>query len=100
MRLRLVEKDGVAWQYISDYKEYQLELFDFSNKKGLDDLFAWDQEQTRKPFNIIENDLFLLCAVQGQRQRGRRLCPHAPPDLRRLVHGPAYQAACGLLHGL
>ncbi len=58
MRLRINETDGIARQYVSEYKEFKVHFFDFSKGGGLKDLFLWDEGKTRTPFNIIENDLF------------------------------------------
>lgn len=58
MRLRICEKDGQALQYVSEYKEFKVDFFDFSTGGGLKDLFLWDEGKTRTPFNVIENPLF------------------------------------------
>ncbi len=62
MRLHIDEKDGEAMQYVTEYTEFKVDFYDFSKGDGLKDLFLWDEEKTRTPFNIIENDLF-YCAI-------------------------------------
>lgn len=62
MRLRIIEADGEAAQYVTEYRAFDVDYFDFSKGGGLNDLFAWDEGVTRTPFNIVENQLF-YCAV-------------------------------------
>ena len=61
MRLRVREVDGTAVQYLTDHEDFEVDFFDFG-KGGLKDLFAWDEETTRTPFDIIDRPLF-YCAV-------------------------------------
>jgi amino acid adenylation domain-containing protein len=58
MRLRIVEEDGTAWQYVTDYEESRVDFIDFSKSGGLKELFSWDEELTRTPLNIINSPLF------------------------------------------
>lgn len=62
MRIRIVEEDGVASQYIEQFSAFKVDYFDFSDTGGLEALFSWDEETTKKPFDIIENQLY-YCAV-------------------------------------
>ena len=62
MRLRIVEEDGEASQYVTEHQEFDVDFFDFSENGGLKALFAWDEETTKKPFDIIGNQLF-YCAL-------------------------------------
>jgi hypothetical protein len=62
MRLRIVEEDGDVYQYVTEYKEFKIDFFDFSQEGGLNKLFVWDEETTREPFDIDDNQLY-YCAV-------------------------------------
>lgn len=62
MRIRIKENDGIATQYVTEYEEFKVDFFDFSKGGGLKDLFLWDEEKTRSPLDINENNLF-YCAV-------------------------------------
>ncbi len=62
MRLRITEKDGVASQYIAPYEPFEMDFFDFSQSGGNKALFAWDEQTTRQPFDINEEQLF-YCAM-------------------------------------
>ena len=61
MRLRICEKDGLAMQYLAAFEPFKADFIDFSGG-GLKSLFAWDEETTRAPFDIIDKPLF-YCAV-------------------------------------
>ncbi|SHI02336.1 amino acid adenylation domain-containing protein [Sporobacter termitidis DSM 10068] len=62
MRIRIHESDGVAAQYVTDYEEFPVDFFDFSQGDGLKNLFAWDESTTRTPFDITSEQLF-YCAT-------------------------------------
>ena len=62
MRLRVVEKDGEAFQHVTDYEAFDIDFFDFSQSGGIKALFDWDEGTTKKPFDIIENQLY-YCAL-------------------------------------
>jgi amino acid adenylation domain-containing protein len=62
MRLRIHETGGSAVQYVTEYEELKLDFLDFSGGDGLKDLFEWDEDNTRTPFNINDRQLF-YCAV-------------------------------------
>lgn len=62
MRLQIIEEDGVAYQYISEYTPFSVDYIDFSTRGGLKDLFNWDEATTRTAFDIIEKPLF-YCAI-------------------------------------
>ncbi len=62
MRIHIVEKDGVASQYIEQFSVFKVDFFDFSKSGGLKALFSWDEEKTKEPFDIIDNPLY-YCAL-------------------------------------
>ncbi|NLA86443.1 MAG: AMP-binding protein, partial [Clostridiales bacterium] len=62
MRLRIIEEDGVALQYVADYEEFKVDFIDFSQSGGLEALFSWDENQSRTPIHIIDSPLF-YCAI-------------------------------------
>ncbi len=62
MRIRIVEEDGSAFQYVEPFSTLNVDFLDFSKSDGLKALFAWDEETTRKPFDICNNQLY-YCAL-------------------------------------
>ncbi len=65
IRLRIIEHDGQPRQYISDYKFYKPEFFDFSGYENpVQELFKWDQQLTQIPFQLIDSDLFYFALVR------------------------------------
>ncbi|MCR4435862.1 MAG: amino acid adenylation domain-containing protein [Clostridiales bacterium] len=69
MRLRMVETEDEPKQYISEYNYIKLDFFDFSGKT-IGELYKWDEYQTRKPFNLIESDLFYFALVKISHNEG------------------------------
>ena len=67
MRIRIVEKDGGAYQYIESFSDVKVDFIDFSESGGLKALYAWDEEITSKPFDITRGQLF-YCAVYKVRE--------------------------------
>ena len=57
LRIHVREKDGDASQYLSPYTEKKLDFIDFSRGNGVDDLYRWDAEQTKIPFDLYDSDL-------------------------------------------
>ena len=62
-RLRLREEDGEARQYIVPYEEYDLDVFDFSDKEK-EALFDFDKEQAQKPFDLLGMPLFYFALLK------------------------------------
>ncbi len=62
MRIRIVEKDGDAYQYVESFSGVKVDFLDFSANGGLKALFEWDDEITKKPFDITRDQLF-YCAI-------------------------------------
>ena len=47
MRLQILEKEGIPYQYVSEYTNFDIELLDFSNK-SIEDLYKFEEEETKK----------------------------------------------------
>ncbi|MDW7659709.1 MAG: condensation domain-containing protein, partial [Bacillota bacterium] len=62
-RLHFTELDDKPVQYVVPYQPYQMPFFDF-REEGMDRLYAWDQEQTRKPFILRDADLFDFALIR------------------------------------
>lgn len=62
VRIRIAEIAGEPRQYVTDYTYRKFELIDFSDK--LDELYKWDEKQTRTPMEIIESDLFSFVLIK------------------------------------
>lgn len=69
MRIRIKESEEMVLQYVSDYQEFAVDFFDFS-RGGLKDLFTWDEENTRKPFIIADNQLFYTAIFKVSDEEG------------------------------
>lgn len=55
-RLRIIEENGQPKQYISEYTYHKINLYNFE-KKELTDLYNWEDEQAKKPFNLTDSEL-------------------------------------------
>ncbi|WP_368293312.1 amino acid adenylation domain-containing protein [Dehalobacter sp. TBBPA1] len=68
LRLRFKEKDGQVFQYVAEFAYTKIDLFDFSESGGLKRLYAWDQEETKKPFTINDSPLvyFSIIKISGK----------------------------------
>ncbi len=64
MRLRIIEKNGQPQQYIAEFNPKEIDFYDFSQKNGLDNLFTWDEAQTKIPFRLIDSDLFYFALIK------------------------------------
>lgn len=65
LRLRMLEQDGEVKQYVHEFKSYKLNYLDL-NSSSLDnvDLDKWAKEETRKPFKLIDSDLFFFTLIE------------------------------------
>ena len=63
MRIHIVEADGEPRQYLSEYRYYKLDFFDFSGK-DINELYKWDSEMTRTSFDLIDSDLFYFALIK------------------------------------
>ncbi|MCO1603231.1 non-ribosomal peptide synthetase family protein [Desulfosporosinus nitroreducens] len=64
IRLKFIMIEGEPHQYISEYKEYQVNFLDFSNLVGLEAFKDWEEQQTKVPFRVLEDDLFYIAFVK------------------------------------
>lgn len=62
VRLRIVEISGEPWQYVSEYTYHKFEQIDFDG--NLEELYKWDEKQTRTSMDIIEADLFSFVLIK------------------------------------
>lgn len=62
VRLRITESEGQPRQYVSEYSYRKLEFFDFS--RDINELYKWDEKQSRIPFDIIDSDLFYIALIK------------------------------------
>lgn len=63
IRIRISEAEGEPVQYISKYNYTKIDFLDFS-KKGLKELYKWDEQQTTTPFDIEGSDLFYFALIK------------------------------------
>lgn len=69
IRLRITERDGEPRQYVSDYRYHFLNVHDFT--EDINELYKWDEKQTRIPMEMIDSDLFFFALVKiGERDGG------------------------------
>ncbi|HBP38288.1 MAG TPA: non-ribosomal peptide synthetase [Clostridiales bacterium] len=61
-RMRFREKGAEVRQYLAPYREYRMERYDFSGDSR-ENLYSWDQEQTKVPFRLLDSDLFYFAYV-------------------------------------
>lgn len=63
LRLRFIEEDGEPRQYVSEYKFKKIDYLDFSTRP-IEELYAWDEQQTRMPFNLIDSELCYFAMIK------------------------------------
>lgn len=63
IRIRVVGDENGQKQYIADYSEKKLDVFDFTNST-IEELYKWDEQQSYIPFNLIDSDLFYFALVK------------------------------------
>lgn len=68
VRIRIIEKDGEPFQYVTEYRYRTLDRIDFDN--NLPELFKWDELQARTPIDVIESDLFQFVLIRINDQDG------------------------------
>lgn len=69
MRIRVTEKDGTPYQYVSEYEKFNVDLVDFSNK-SLDDVYKFEEEETRGIFTLLDAPLFNFKMVKISENEG------------------------------
>ncbi len=59
LRLKLIEKNGEVYQFVSEYKKLKLDFFDFSVFENPEKEFkTWVDNEAGKPFEMINKNLF------------------------------------------
>ena len=70
LRIRLAAQQGDEHQqYIVPHTEQAIEILDFSHSPEL--LRRWEEEQTRKPFDLYDSPLFYFAFLRKGDQKGR-----------------------------
>jgi hypothetical protein len=69
IRLRFIEENGEPRQYISEYEYIKPDFLDFS-KKDITELYKWDEQQSRIPFNLEEGPLFYFALLKIKDDEG------------------------------
>ncbi len=64
LRLRIMEKDGLPMQYICEYKQKKINIIDFSKNNNMEDLYKWEEEQSKIPFEILDSNLYEFTIVK------------------------------------
>ncbi|MDQ7093806.1 amino acid adenylation domain-containing protein [Desulfosporosinus sp. PR] len=64
LRLRIKICEGEPRQYISEIRKHKFDCFDFSYAKGSEDFADWQDQHTRKPFQLLDADLFYIAFVR------------------------------------
>jgi len=62
VRIRISEVAGEPKQYLSDYSYRKFDLINFNDDTN--ELFRWDEKQTRTPMKIIDSDLFSIVLIK------------------------------------
>jgi len=69
MRIRVTEKDGEVYQYVTDYFRFKVEFIDFSNKP-IEELYKFEEEQTRDAFDLLDTPLFSFTMIKVSENEG------------------------------
>ena len=57
-RIRIAEEGSEIKQYLSMYKYFNVDFFDFSTSGGKEALQNWSYKKTKEVFNMIDSDLY------------------------------------------
>lgn len=69
MRVKVLEDNGVPYQYIKDYKEFDVKFVDFSNKTK-EDFYRWEESESKKPIDTSNNELFEFIMIKFSDSEG------------------------------
>ena len=69
MRLQIVEKDGVPYQYVKEYCRFDVDFVDFSDKP-IEELYKFEEEQTRGDFRLLDAPLFDFKMIKVSENEG------------------------------
>lgn len=77
MRIRVVREGSELRQYVEDYKYESFDFFDFSEPNRLQDLYRFEKEKTREPFNLMSGCLYYFAFLKtGNNENGIYLKIH------------------------
>lgn len=62
LRLRFRQDSTQVCQYANNFRTYSLEEFDFIDRE--ENLAVWEQEMTRKPFRLLNSDMYLFALIR------------------------------------
>ncbi len=63
MRLRIIEEDGRQKQYVSHYKYFNVDIFDF-RESGVESFYMWDEKEAQTPFNLYNSPLYYFAVIR------------------------------------
>ncbi len=63
LRLRITGEEGEPKQYIADYQYKSFTVHDFCDKDK-SELYQWEDEMTKIPFDLINSDLFYFALIK------------------------------------
>ena len=69
LRIRIHDENGEPLQYAAPFEDKELEYFDFS-MSGLEELYAWDVKETKRPFPLYDSDLFFFTVIKIDDRNG------------------------------
>ncbi|HEX2926728.1 MAG TPA: amino acid adenylation domain-containing protein [Ruminiclostridium sp.] len=64
IRLRMTEINGEVRQLVSPYREYQMEIVDFSGNQDGEGVRAWLENHTKSAFCLLDSDLFYFAVLK------------------------------------
>ncbi|WBW96384.1 amino acid adenylation domain-containing protein [Oceanirhabdus sp. W0125-5] len=71
LRIRFTEKDGIPYQYVSDYKKERIDVLDFNIVKNSQEKFnAWTEEVFKKRFQIEDSQLYYFAIFKTNEKEG------------------------------
>jgi hypothetical protein len=63
IRLRISDNTDEPRQYVSEYKYINFDFFDFTGN-NIDEVHKWEEAETRKPFQLVNSDLFYFAILK------------------------------------
>lgn len=63
LRLRLYEKNDKVYQSTKPFKDFEIEVLDFTNKKNKD-VIAWEKKDATTPISLYDDNLFKFCILK------------------------------------
>lgn len=63
MRVKVLEDNGTPYQYIKDYKEFEVKFVDFSDKTK-EEFYRWEEIESKKPIDTSSSELFEFIMIK------------------------------------